>query len=435
MNYTNEESVTVYVPPWLGRKQVDEKEFAQEFLAIYPLRWCGGSFYDVNGPVPEETVRKKLYTHLSGFLTSGLSAKVASLVEVVKLEAQTDHIPLHPDRIHLANGWYDAKNHVFHRGEHDFCRFRLPVMYNPNPTPTPRWDAFLEELLEPGDILTLQEFMGYCLIPTTKAQKMLILIGNGGEGKSRIGNVLSALMGSAMCNGSLSKVETNRFAKADLENRLVMVDDDLKMEGLPSTNTLKTLITADTPVDVERKGIQSYQTRLYCRYIAFGNGNLRSLHDRSYGFFRRQLVIRVKDRPRDRMDDPELSQKLQQELEGILKWCIAGLMRLQINQMQFVISERTRRNLEEAVEEGNNIPSFLRSEGYFRFEREAECSCRNLYSAYRDWCEDNILFPLASKTFVSWLIQNQKDYPIAYTNNCHGGDGRRVRGFRGIRRI
>ena len=40
------------------------------------------------------------------------------------------------------------------------------------------------------DILTLQEYLGYCLIPSTKGQKMLIITGKGGEGKSRIGLVM-----------------------------------------------------------------------------------------------------------------------------------------------------------------------------------------------------------------------------------------------------
>ena len=35
-----------------------------------------------------------------------------------------------------------------------------------------------------------------------------------------------SLMGDAVSNGSIQKVETSRFARADLENRLLMVDDD-----------------------------------------------------------------------------------------------------------------------------------------------------------------------------------------------------------------
>lgn len=52
---------------------------------------------------------------------------------------------------------------------------------------------------------------------------MMFLLGKGGEGKSRIGLVLKNLMGDAVSNGSIQKVETSRFARADLENRLLMV--------------------------------------------------------------------------------------------------------------------------------------------------------------------------------------------------------------------
>ena len=44
----------------------------------------------------------------------------------------------------------------------------------------------------------MQEFLGYCLLPTTKGQKMLMLIGKGGEGKSRIGLVMRSLLGDSM---------------------------------------------------------------------------------------------------------------------------------------------------------------------------------------------------------------------------------------------
>ena len=71
-------------------------------------------------------------------------------------------------------------------------------------------------------------------------------------------------------------------------------------------------------MDLERKGIQSYQRQLYVRFICFGNGALTSLHDRSDGFFRRQIVLTTKDKPEDRVDDPFLADKLVEEKEGIL---------------------------------------------------------------------------------------------------------------------
>ena len=104
----------------------------------------------------------------------------------------------------------------------------------------------------------MQEYLGYCLIPSTKGQKMMLIVGKGGEGKSRIGLVLKRLMGDAASNGSVQKVENNRFARADLELRLLMIDDDMDMNALPKTNYIKTIVTAEAKLDLERKGVQSY---------------------------------------------------------------------------------------------------------------------------------------------------------------------------------
>ena len=113
--------------------------------------------------------------------------------------------------------------------------------------------------MDDADIPTLQEYLGYCLIPSTKGQKMMLIVGKGGEGKSRIGLVLKRLMGDAASNGSVQKVENNRFARADLERRLLMIDDDMDMNALPKTNYIKTIVTAEAKLDLERKGVQSYQ--------------------------------------------------------------------------------------------------------------------------------------------------------------------------------
>ena len=81
-------------------------------------------------------------------------------------------------------------------------------------------------------------------------------------------------------------------------------------------------------MDLEKKGIQSYQGNLNVRFMAFGNGTLQAVHDRSYGFFRRQIILEARERPRDRVDDPYLSFQLKREREGIFLWAFEGLQRL-----------------------------------------------------------------------------------------------------------
>lgn len=426
------QSVTISPPEWAQGRYLDEAGCCRSFLTRYPMQYVEGRFYGLDGPISEDRLRKLLYDYLQGIVFSGISTKISALVEVLKMECQAESLPEPQNRICCANGSFLVFENRF-VPKKEICRHRLPIAYNPDAPRPRRWETFLEELLEPEDILTLQEFMGYCLLPINFAQKMLLIIGEGGEGKSRVGIVLSHLLGSNMVNGSLSKLETSPFARADLQGRLLLVDDDLRLEGLRSTNYLKTIITAEQPLDLEKKGLQSYQGKVNCRLMAFGNGSLRALHDRSYGFFRRQIILTAKPRDPHRVDDPYLAGTLFKELPGILLWCMEGLYRLLGQQMQFTLSQRSRENLHLAMTEGNNTPDFLASQGYIRPDSCGSIPSRKLYELYCQWCHDNALSPLPSRTFISAVTRQAPALGIRYDTNIDDGNGRRVRGFTGIR--
>ena len=227
-------------------------------------------------------------------------------------------------------------------------------------------------------------------------------------------------------------LEENRFARADLEYSLLMVDDDLKLEALPQTNIIKSIVTAELPMDLEKKGKQSYQGRLYVRFLGFGNGTLQALYDRSVGFFRRQIILTVKDRPEDRVDDPFIADKMATEAEGIFLWALKGLNRLRANEFRFTMSERSRENMTESVKDANNIIDFLASEGYIRFKADYEASTKELYDVYKLWCDDNTYNPLSSRSFSNYLAQHADDYNLEATNNIRIGGGKRCRGYLGI---
>ena len=419
------------VPEWVDGKKINEVLFCREFLEQHPMVSVGGAFFTVEGLVSDENLLKKqIYDKIKHHITTGLWKKVSNLVEVLRMECCVDTLPLYEDRIHMANGT------LFLNGgfseEKDFCRNRLPVAYNPDTAEPLQWLAFLSQLLYPEDIPTLQEFFGYCLIPSTRGQKMLLLTGKGGEGKSRVGIVLQSLLGSNMKTGSISKVENSPFARADLQNMLVMVDYDMKMEALTQTNNIKAIVTAELPMDLEKKGQQSYQGDLRVRFLAFGNGTLQALHDRSFGFFRRQIILEARERNPNRKDDPYLAEQLCAEKEGIFLWALAGLQRLIRNGFQFTLSDRARANMDAAVADGNNIVEFMKSQGYFQFKADSEVSSKDFYDVYRLWCEDNALNPLAQKTLTNYLKQNESLYNLEYTNKVHIGGGRYARGFLGI---
>ena len=390
-----------------------------------------GTFFTVNGIVNDENrLKKEIYDRIKPYVTSNIAKRVTNLLDVMRMECCAADLLLYQDRIHVANGTYHLDGTF--STEKDYCRNRLPVAYHPEAPQPVTWLHFLSQLLEPEDILTLQEFIGYCFIPSTKGQKMLMLTGKGGEGKSRIGVVLRALLGTNMKTGSVAKVETSNFARADLEHELLMLDDDMKLEALPQTNNIKAIITAELPMDLERKRQQSYQGDLYVRFIGLGNGVLQALHDRSVGFFRRQIILTTKEKDPNRKDDPYIAEKMTAEAEGIFLWALEGLHRLIANDFRFTLSQSALDNLNDAVSDGNNIIDFLASEGYIRFRADYEASSKNLYAVYKQWCDDNALNSLSQKSFCSFLKQNESRYNLEYTNKVNIGGGRFARGFVGI---
>jgi len=422
-------------PIWFSGKNIYEEAFCEDFLSVFPMKVVNGSFFTINGRLHNEALlEKSIYDSIAPYLLTNIAKKTRSLLETLRLRCAVDDLPKHTDRIHVANGTFfiPAPGQELFRPEKEICRNRLPVCYNPEAPEPVVWKKFLSDLLNEEDIPTLQEFMGYCLLPTTKAQKMLLIIGKGGEGKSRIGVVLRHLLGTNMNIGSISKLENNRFARADLEYRLLLLDDDMPMEALTSTNTLKSIVTAETDMDMEKKGKQSYQGTVYARLMGFGNGSLHALYDRSNGFFRRQIILKTKEIEPGRENDPFLAEKMKAEIEGIFLWCLDGLRRLMSRRYHFTISAAASRNLAESMREGNNLFDFLAAEGYVRLNPEGSAPSRELYGVYKGWCEDNLVTPMSAKSFLGCLKEDQKTLGIAYDNNVPLANGKRARGFHGI---
>lgn len=335
-------------PDWFDGNRIDEIAFCACLLEKHPMKCIRDRLYDIDGRISDDSVKSEIFSYVRPYIKTNVAKNVEKYMGALKLMAMSEELPIETDRIHFHNGTYFLRERRF-TTDRTFCINRLPVSYRTDAPKPATWIRFLNELLYPEDIPTLQEFIGYCLIPTNAAQKMLLIIGNGGEGKSRLGKVLRALLGNNMTTSSMQKLASDRFARADQEGMLLMLDDDMKMEALPDTNTLKVIVTLEGKIDLERKGRQSVQGDLYCRLMGLGNGSLTALHDRSDGFYRRQIVLQTRDRDKNRVDDYALGDKLAAEAEGILLWALEGLHRLIGNGYRFTISERARGDRKSVV--------------------------------------------------------------------------------------
>ena len=432
---TKRKSANLDAPIWFDGTNINEALFCDEFLSSRKIIFANGAFFTPDGRVTDDLpLRGEIYEELRCCAVNNIPRKITNILEVMKLAAHVEDFVPETDKIHLANGTLKLDG-SFTEGRPNIVRSRLPVAYCPD-APTPAlWLSFLDGLLYAEDIPTLQEFIGYCLIPSNKGQRMMVMKGNGGEGKSQIGAVLGALLGSNMKDGSIGKISENRFARADLEHILLCVDDDMRMEALRQTNYVKSIVTAQGKMDLERKGKQSYQGWMFARLLAFSNGDLQALYDRSDGFYRRQLVLTTKEKQVDRADDPDLAEKMKAEAEGIFLWAFEGLQRLVANNFKFTESDRIRENREAVKRDNNNIFDFMESEGYIRCKADASISSKDFYEIYRMWCEENSLAPLKARSFSDAMIANAGRFNLEHCNNITNSAGRRVWGFMGVEAV
>ncbi len=343
-------------PKWWDGSQVNEDVFCTEFLSQHTLYCINGMFYDIDGEYLISELSKVIYERIKPYVIKNVADRTRRLVEAMKIKCYSPAPQPNEKTIHLKNGTLRLLQGRFvFSPDKQFITNRLGVEYLSDAPKPERWLRFVQELLNEQDVLTLQEYMGYLLIPSTRAQKMLMISGNGGEGKSRVGKVLFEIMGSKNAvSGSISSLDNGaaaRFNKVKLLSKLCMIDDDMDMSALEKTEFLKQLITAEIPMEIEPKGSPSFQALLYTRVIAFGNNPISALYDRSEGFFRRQMILVAKPVPKERKTDKHLTEKLLAEKEGILLWCIEGLERLIADDFEFTISDQAKENIRRSEQD------------------------------------------------------------------------------------
>lgn len=211
------------LPEWMMDKlTINEMKFCKLFVEKHPLKCIMGRFYDYNGLVDENALGNEIYRMLRQGVWFGLPKKVTLIMETLRHYCYSK--PLLPDTryIHLQNGKLDLNGNFYPHKE--FCINRLNVWYNPEIWNSPAYYpeqflTFLLELLTPEDVITLQEYLGYLLIPSTKGQKMMFIIGQGGEGKSLIAIVLRKIFGDNMITGNFQRIENDRFFSLQSERQ------------------------------------------------------------------------------------------------------------------------------------------------------------------------------------------------------------------------
>ena len=164
-----------FTPAWIKKGFFNESLFCDDFLSTHQLLYSNGAFFTPEGRVTDTmNLRCEIFDMLRDHIGANIAKRVSNVVDVLKLAAQVEDFPPVTDRIALANGTLYLDG-TFQEGKPEIVRNRLPVKYDPKAAQPVHWLRFLSDLLYPEDIPTVQEFIGYCLIPSNKGQRMMVI--------------------------------------------------------------------------------------------------------------------------------------------------------------------------------------------------------------------------------------------------------------------
>ncbi len=390
-------------------KHINEPVFCDHFKTEHHLARVNGVFYYEGRAVSDDFILNEIQNLVQQYFVERVGRLTQNIFITLSNACYT--MQPYPDerKVYCADNVSLILNEMgeISRIEEDvFTLTRIPVPYDPAAT-CPTFEKYLHDLFYDEDIPAIQEFVGYCLIPSTRAQAALFIHGKGGEGKSVFRDVIMKLFGHTVKQEAICNLE-KAFVMANLENILLCIDDDMQTALMGETATLKRIITMKGQQQVERKHQQKHDALIFARIIGIGNSFIGSKFDQSDGFYRRQLLIDCRPKTRE-TDDRFMSDKCLAEIQGIFNWALVGLSRLIKNRFQFSVSERMKNTLDSIRRENDNVLAFLENNVEDTKNPDDYISSADLFNAYALDCKDNGDVPVKKKTFQSRISDRYRD--------------------------
>lgn len=255
------------------------------------------------------------------------------------------------------------------------------------------------------DIRSLYELAGYCLYRVYFIHIILLLVGEGANGKSTFLNLLITFLGEDnVSNESLHAICSNRFASANLSGRLANIYNDLSAGALKYTGILKMLTGGDV-IDAEKKFVQhKVKFRNYAKLTFSCNAIPKVETDDTKAYWRRWSIIffpNTFDEEQGNVDKHFLEKLCDPlELSAFLLDALDGLKRLLQNE-RFSNYRRTEEVRDQYILRSDPIKAF--AEKRLWEDVEAYEIKARVYEAYKEFCKENNSIPVANNIFSRQL--------------------------------
>lgn len=274
----------------------------------------------------------------------------------------------------------------------DFSRNQSPYTFDPA-AECPR---FLNELIypavEPDDAELLQRWAGLALFGYNLPQRFLIVDGTPNGGKGTLVRIMQALVGVTNTYQLRTECLHERFETYRYRGKTLLIGPDVRGDFLMQrgASMLKVLVGGD-PISAEGKGLNGdFQMFGTFNIVVTCNSRLRVRLEGDAGAWRRRLLVVRYDKPppaKRILDFDHLL--LREEGSGILRWAMAGFVRLQTEFAEigdFKLTGAQRQRIDSLLAESDSLRLFVRA----RMARHeyGDVTSAEISQAYAEYCAD-----------------------------------------------
>ena len=399
------------IPPWYyetdrGSWKLKPGILANHLADTEPVVYCAESYYFYNNGV----YRPQTDDYAQARVRDFLNPEYCTMADISDAERQwhlcimkTDReINVNPYLMNFKNGLYDLLTDEFR--PHDpavLSTIQLNGNYDPG-AQCPTFLRYLDDVLPATEHDLVQEMLGYFLVPINKAQKAFIAVGKGDSGKSTFLHVVQKILLGPDNVSNLTWQELNeKFATIQLFGKLANVFADLPAENLKDTGPFKA-ITGEDYISGQYKFKDYFSFKPFVALLFSCNLIPKNFTDRSDGFYRRLIILLFNFIIPEEKRDPDLKDKLEKEVDGILAWSLIGLKRLMENKWKFSETARTRAALADYRRENSSVLVFA-DECCVR-ESGVDTSSAEAFRVFKEFIKENNLKPVGSQRFKQEMV-------------------------------
>lgn len=362
-------------------------------------------FYRWNGRVwikeTDEYIRQMVAKTYDYFATAQRVSAVCKLIKALTVRSVTfDRNPV----LTFQNGTLEIETGRFRDfSPDDFCSIIMDYDYDPAAR-CPVWESFIEDVTdeEPRRAEILQFLAGYVLMHDCRYQKIFLLIGSGGNGKSVYLEIIQKLFGDENVTHVEPTGLTAEFQRIRLKDSLLNIGADINSDFSRGEIREWLLKIADgTSIQACYKGLNHIDFIPRCKLVYACNAMPTA--DIVNGLNRRMQFVDFPcqyvetpdpNDPKQRQRDIHIVSKLTAELPGIFNWAYSGYKLLrQVG--YFTDAPEQAEFIEQFEKTSNPVLVFCEDQEFHGTMPRDE-----VYTWYKLWCDRTGHKPLSREKFL-----------------------------------